>query len=138
MNEKLSAIMGADVLAVWNDFAARIDALYAPETTLKEDPKWIPGKHGGLVELKFIKGGRTLCAFYARPKSFGFMLIFGRGEQAKFEESHAQFSKHIQSVYDETHTYHDGKWLMFPVSNARDIDAFIKLLAFKRRPIKGI
>jgi hypothetical protein len=136
MNKQLAPIIGNDVLAVWNDFAGRIMALYAPEITFKENPKWEPGKSGGLYELKFIKGGKTLCAFYARPKQFGFMLIFGRGEQAAFEESRSQFPKRVQAVYDESLTYLDGKWMMFPVSNGRDIDAFIKLLAIKRKPIK--
>lgn len=136
MNKELAAIIGTDVLKVWEDFATRIEALYAPEMTFKDNPKWEEGKSGGLYELKFIKGGKTLCAFYARPKHFGFMLIFGKNEQAKFEESRADFQKHIQDIYDNTHTYHDGKCMMFPVKNGGDINTFIKLLAFKRKPVK--
>jgi len=127
--------MGKDVLKVWEDFKAKINTLYEPQTTFKDNLKWIEGKPGGLYELKFIKGGKTLCAFYVRPKHFGFMLIFGKGEQAKFEESRAAFPKHIQDIYDNTHTYHDGKWMMFPVRDGKDIDTFIRLLAFKRKPI---
>ena len=37
-------------------------------------------------------------------------------------------------VYDETETYHDGKWLMFEPVDNKFFDDFIALLAIKRKP----
>ena len=44
------------------------------------------------------------------------------------------YAPEVQTIYDETPTYHDGKWLMFePVNTALFAD-FLRLLAIKRKP----
>ena len=37
-------------------------------------------------------------------------------------------SKEVQRIYDETQTYHDGKWLMFEPIDTTLFDDFIRLL----------
>lgn len=39
------------------------------------------------------------------------MIIFGKAERDKFENSREEFSEYINSFYDNTKQYHDGKWL---------------------------
>ena len=44
------------------------------------------------------------------------------------------YAPEVQTIYDETPTYHYGKWLMFqPVNTALFAD-FLRLLAIKRKP----
>ena len=88
----------------------------------------VPGiraaKHGNMN--KYRRGGKTLCAFYARESCVGFMVILGKEERLKFEADRASYSEAVQRIYDETKTYHDGKWMMF--------DDFMRLLQIKRKP----
>ena len=83
-----------------------------------------------------IRGGKTLCAFYARENCVGFMIILGKDERAKFEAEKETYSKEIQNLYDETKTYHDGKWFMFQPTDTTQFDDYIRLLKIKRKPNK--
>ena len=62
------------------------------------------------------------------------MISLGKGWVAKFEADRDNFSKEIQKIYDETQTYHDGKWLMFEPVDTTLFDDFIRLLRIKRKP----
>lgn len=41
------------------------------------------------------------------------MVTLGKDERARFEADRSEYSESIQTVYDDSKTYHDGKWLMF-------------------------
>ena len=62
------------------------------------------------------------------------MIILGKDEQLKFDTDRNNYSKEVQKVYDETKTYHDGKWLMFEPTDIALFDDFVKLLGIKRKP----
>ena len=64
----------------------------------------------------------------------GFMVILGKDERLKFEADRENYSKEVQRIYDETQTYHDGKWLMFEPTDTALFDDFIRLLRIKRKP----
>jgi hypothetical protein len=85
-------------------------------------------------ELKFRKGGKTLVTLYARDGFFKVVVILGKEERAVYEEKQAGFSDAIRKNYDDTHTYHDGKWLGIDVSDSLLIDDIINLLHIKRKP----
>ncbi|GFI61719.1 hypothetical protein IMSAG049_00882 [Clostridiales bacterium] len=85
-------------------------------------------------EYKYRRGGKTLCALYARENCIGFMIILGKDERLKFEEDRESYSKEVQKIYDETQTYHDGKWMMFEPIDTSLFDDFIRLLRIKRKP----
>ena len=48
--------------------------------------------------------------------TLGFMIILGKDERTKFEESRESYSAEVQRAYDEAQAYHDGKWIMSPIS----------------------
>lgn len=87
-------------------------------------------------EYKFRKGGRTLCAFYVKPDKLGFMIIFGKAEREKFELERKSFSSTVCELYDESQTYHDGKWMMLELTDLSLKDDIEHLLHLKRRPNK--
>ena len=95
---------------------------------------WNKGGKAWKYEYKYRRGGKTLCALYAREHCVGFMIILGRDERLKFEADRDNYSKDVQRIYDETQTYHDGKWLMFKPVDTTLFDDFIRLLRIKRKP----
>lgn len=46
----------------------------------------------------------------------------------------AAISKTLQTVYEETAIYHDGKWLWIPLDNKIAIEDILEMLKIKRRP----
>ena len=95
---------------------------------------WNGGGKAWTYEYKYRRGGKTLCALYAREKKIGFMVIFGKAEQAAFEAERGQYSQRVQAIYDGAKTYRDGKWVMFEPADLSMVDDFVRLLAIKRRP----
>ena len=69
-----------------------------------------------------------------KRKLCGVLVILGKDERLKFEADRDNYTKDVQRIYDETQTYHDGKWLMFEPINTDLFDDFIRLLSIKRRP----
>ncbi len=129
---ELVDLMGIGVFAVWQEIEDYIMANYRMVTS------WDVGRKAGIYEYKFRQGSKTLCALYAREKGFGFMVIFGKNERERFEAVREHFSTYIQSVYDNTHQYHDGKWLMFDVADDSHLSEIKDLINIKKKPVKQI
>ena len=85
-------------------------------------------------EYKFRKGGKTLCAFYFKNNTLGFMIIFGKDERSKLEEIRNELSSDVLETYDNAQTYHDGKWVMFDITDNSILEDLKKLLLIKRKP----
>ena len=115
---------------VWNKLCTLIDEKYEMERL------WNKGGKAWTYEYKYRRGGKTLCALYARENCIGFMIIFGKDERAKFEAERNDYSQQVQKIYDEAKTYRDGKWVMFEPTDTSMFQDFIKLLGIKRKPNK--
>ncbi len=128
--EEMTILVGESLYNIWNKLAALIEEKY------DMDRSWNTGGKAWKYEYKYRRGGKTLCALYARENCVGFMIILGRDERLKFEADREHYAKEVQRIYDETQTYHDGKWLMFEPKDTAMFDDFIKLLRIKRKPNK--
>ena len=128
--EEMTTLVGQSLYDVWNKLCALIDEKYEMERL------WIKGGKAWTYEYKYRRGGKTLCALYAREKCIGFMIIFGKDERAKFEAERNDYSQQVQQIYDESKTYRDGKWVMFEPTDTSMFQDFIKLLSIKRKPNK--
>lgn len=126
--EEMSILLGESLFDVWNQVNALIEEKY------DMDCLWNKGGKVWKYEYKYRRGGKTLCALYARENCVGFMIILGKDERLKFEANREDYSKEVQKIYDKTQTYHDGKWLMFEPMDTTLFDDFIKLLRIKRKP----
>ncbi len=126
--EQLRSLVGRSLYDVWNKLCALIDEKY------DMDRAWGKGGRAWTYEYKYRRGGKTLCALYAREKCVGFMIILGKDERLKFENDRQSYSEETQRIYDESPTYHDGKWMMFEPSDTSLFYDFIGLLRIKRRP----
>lgn len=129
-NRELLDLMGESSFSLWLAIDAYIREYYEIEGV------WSKGGKKWAYELKFRKGGKTLCGLYTNQGEAGLMIIFGKEERARFEELRHLFSPGIQSFYDEAHTYHDGKWVMFSLCEESLPISFPSLLAIKRKPAK--
>ena len=126
--EQMTALVGTSLYEVWNQLCALIDEMY------DMDCIWAQGGKAWTYEYKYRRGGKTLCALYARKNCVGFMIILGKDERAKFEESRDDYSEETRRIYEEARIYHDGKWIMFEPTDTSLFDDFLRLLRIKRRP----
>ncbi len=85
-------------------------------------------------ECRFRRGGKTLLTISMRESGPVVLLVFGKEERDSFEMQRDQFSKAIQSRYDESRTYHDGKWVFIPLEDSSLVQDIIHLTAIKRKP----
>ena len=126
--EQMTALVGEYLYEIWNKLCDLINEKY------EMDHLWNSGGKAWTYEYKYRRGGKTLCALYARENHIGFMVILGKDERLKFEKDKESYSDEIQKYYDNAQIYHDGKWIMFEPKDTSLFDDFIRLLAIKRKP----
>ena len=128
--ERIVDLIGRNLYGIWKELCALIDENYDMERL------WNSGGKAWKYEYKYRRGGKTLCALYARENCIGFMVVLGKDERMKFETERENYAKEVQRIYDETQTYHDGKWIMFQPTDNSLFNDFLKLLRIKRKPNK--
>lgn len=124
----LEELIGSNNLEIWNKLVAGIDSLYEMDRT------WNKGFGDWIYEYKYRRGGKTLCTFYAKQGIANILITLGKAEREKVELKREDFSPLLLTLYDETKTYHDGKWLWIPIDEVLSMDDIINLLKIKRRP----
>lgn len=127
-SEDIEALIGKELYQIWSALSILIERKYEMERL------WNSGGKKWKYEYKYRRGGKTLCALYAKENSFGFMVILGKGERNKFEVQRELFSKEVQALYDEATTYYDGKWIMFELKSTGLFGDIERLLQIKRKP----
>lgn len=126
--ETLEALTGKELYDLWTSLRQLIEEKYNMEQM------WNHGGKKWTYEYKYRRGGKTLCALYAKEQTIGFMVILGKDERTKFESMREMFSNAAQKIYDETTTFHDGKWLMFELKDSSLFNDIERLLSIKRKP----
>lgn len=89
------------------------------------------GKHGW--SLRFKKS-RSFCTLIPEREHFKVVIVFGRAEREKAEAVLPALASHVRDDYEQSTTYHDGKWVLVDVDDdgvLRDVE---RLLEIKRRP----
>lgn len=124
----LEELIGSKNFDIWNKLVAGIDSLYEMDRT------WNKGFGDWIYEYKYRRGGKTLCTFYAKQGIANILITLGKAECEKVELKREDFSPLLLTLYDETKTYHDGKWLWIPIDEVLSMDDIINLLKIKRRP----
>ncbi len=127
---ELERLIGTLKTTVFYEMIEKINSLYEMDQT------WNNGGKRWDYEYKFRRGGKTLCAFYFKENVLGLMIIFGATERTKLEEIRENLTDETLREYDESKTFHDGKWVMFDVNDISQFNDFEKLLLIKRKPNK--
>jgi len=126
--EEMQELLGEELFCVWEKLTSAIDEKY------EMDRLWDKGYHDWRYEYKYRRGGKTLVTLYAKERTIGVQIIFGKDERVKVEANRENLSDQALRAYDEAQTYHDGKWVMFFPKDDGMIGDFMKLMALKRRP----
>lgn len=126
--ETFISLLPEKTAEIWEGMTAAINALY------DMDRLWDKGFGQWQVEYKYRRGCKTLCTFYAKEGEGVLLITYGKAEREKFESIRDSVSLHLQRIYDETATLHDGKWLWIPLDDVLKTDDVITMLKIKRRP----
>ncbi len=126
--ETFISLLPEKTAEIWKRMTSALDALY------DVDQLWDKGFGPWQVEYKYRRGGKTLCTFYAKEGEAVLLITYGKAEREKFESIRDSVSLHLQRIYDETATLHDGKWLWIPLDDVLKTDDVITMLKIKRRP----
>jgi len=94
----------------------------------------IPGKYYDIDCLKFRQGKRTILSINIHEDYFDFQIIYGKAERERFETRRDEFPESIQTIYDQAHTYHDGKWMLIRVDNMETLEFVKKMILIKKNP----
>ena len=105
-----------------------------------ETVKFMRGKYrldelgNGKNELKFKQGQKTILTVYIHEDKYTFLVIFGKKEREIFETQRSGFSPYIQNYYDNSTTYHDGKWMFIDVTTTEQLEEVKRLIIIKKKP----
>lgn len=126
--EEMRELLGDELFSVWEKLTSAIDEKY------EMDRLWDKGYREWIYEYKYRRGGKTLVTLYAKEKTIGVQIIFGKDERVKAEAIRDQISEKTAQIYEDANTFHDGKWVMFLPEDDSMTQDFMKLLAVKRKP----
>jgi hypothetical protein len=122
--------MGRQAFEHWVKLRSWIDASYPGVFA----PDWLyRGKSRGWA-LRYTKT-RALCSLVPGYRLLSVQVVLGGPEREKFEERRYAWSPRLVQLYDETRTYHDGKWLTAAIASAEDRHEVTELLSMKRPPL---
>lgn len=71
-SETIESLIGKGLYQIWDALCFLIEHKYEMERL------WNNGGRKWKYEYKYRRGGKTLCALYAKENSFGFMVILGK------------------------------------------------------------
>ncbi len=116
-----------------NSFNSFIDLIRFVRVNYSMDELW-----DGKEVLKFRRSGKTLVSLCIKENCFNALIIFGKAERAVFDENRGQFSDFICNYYDNSHTFHDGKWMFIDIEDSTHLNEIIELLKIKKKPNRKI
>lgn len=83
------ALLGQSLYDLWTQLCLLIDEKYDMEHL------WNSGGRAWTYEYKYRRGGKTLCALYARENCVGFMVILGKSNGKNLKWSGRIFLKNV-------------------------------------------
>lgn len=127
--ESLARFLGKPAFQRWTHVLTRIAAAYPGVFA----PDWIYGgtKHGWGLRFKKSK---SFCTLIPERGRFSIQIVFGADERTQMEAARLQLCPATRKAYDAAKVFHDGKWLLLPVTSVAVIDEVFAMLAVKRRP----
>ena len=71
--------------------------------------------------VKFRKGGKTLCTIYPRESHFTVMVVVGNKEKESVEAILPDCSAALQTLYEQTAEGNGQRWLMIDIEDEDDL-----------------
>jgi hypothetical protein len=125
--------LGPEGFQHWRELRSWIDEFY-PNVFM---PDWIYGGKKRGWALRY-KESRAFCSLLPAYRQLSVLVVLGRAEREKFEERRYFWSTSLVKLYDESRTYHDGKWLTIPIMSADDRIEVTDLMSMKRPPLSRL
>lgn len=91
-----------------------------------------PDKYGKSM-LRYRKN-RSFCTLFEQEAGFHLLIALGAKERAAFEAQRELYAPETLRQYEEATTYHDGKWILFPIEDDSALEDYKRILALKRKP----
>ena len=127
MKTELQTLLG-EAYPAWRAMRVQVEALYDMELV------WATSAKLGGYDLRYRRGGKTLCTLCARANAAACMIVFGAQERDKAEPLLGALPDWAREAYATATTYHDGKWVWFELRDTAAPAALEPLLRLKRRP----
>jgi hypothetical protein len=86
--------------------------------------------------LKFKKGGRSLCTLYPMEGYFIALVVIGEKELPAVNSLYPFMSSYVQDLYSKTPFSCGGKWLMLQITDEavlRDVTQLIQMRAAQKK-----
>ena len=83
--------------------------------------------------IKYKKGGKSLCTLYPMQGYFIALVVVGSHELTEAEFLMPQCSDYVQTVFKNTKTGNGQKWLMLDVRNREIMDDVFCLINLRKR-----
>lgn len=78
--------------------------------------------------VKYKKGGKSLCTLYPMDGSFIALVTIGNKETNEVEQTLSSYSDYTQALYKRTPFSCGGRWLMIAVTDKSVLDDVINLV----------
>jgi hypothetical protein len=127
--DEMYKFLGKQAGLMWKQITNYVDENY----------EFGPVRYGeGLdATIRYRRSGKTLLTFYPKRNELTALIILGKKEVEKFENSKTEFSSELIDIFVNTKQYHDGRWLHIKIPPFNNFDDIKKLLMIKKKPRKG-
>jgi AraC family transcriptional regulator len=88
--------------------------------------------------VKYKKGGKSLCTLYPKQGYFISLVVVGAKESAEAEMLIPMCDEYTQELYSQTTFATGGKWLMIEVRNENILRDVITLIALRAGAPKSL
>lgn len=114
---------------LWAEFNERIQSAYQ----IKPCMEYSRCSMQAGWNIKYKKGGKSLCTLYPMQGYFIALVVVGSHELTEAEFLMPQCSDYVQTVFKNTKTGNGQKWLMLDVRDRGIMDDVFRLINLRKR-----
>ena len=114
---------------LWAEFNERIQSAYQ----IKPCMEYSRCSMQAGWNIKYKKGGKSLCTLYPMQGYFIALVVVGSHELTEAEFLMPQCSDYVQAVFKNTKTGNGQKWLMLDVRDRGIMDDVFRLINLRKR-----
>ena len=124
--EQITEYIGSPL---WADFNERIQSAYQVKPCMEHSRCSMQAGWN----IKYKKGGKSLCTLYPMQGYFIALVVVGSRELTEAEFLMPQCSDYVQTVFKNTKTGNRQKWLMLDVRDRGIMDDVFSLINLRKR-----
>lgn len=113
---------------LWADFNERIQSAYQVKPCMEHSRCSMQAGWN----IKYKKGGKSLCTLYPMEGYFTALVVIGNSEFAEAELLMPLCSNYVQTVFKTTKAGNRQKWLMLDVQNERIMEDVFSLINLRK------